>query len=83
MVITHENLFFSNAARRSYYKDKVGGYLLLSSFAFDSSVAGIFWTLTDGGTLVLPAPGDERDIDELAALISRRQVTHTLMLPSL
>lgn len=83
VIITHDNLFFSNAARRSYYENKVGGYLLLSSIAFDSSVAGIFWTLTDGGTLVLPAPGEERDIDKLAASISTRRVTHTLMLPSL
>ena len=83
VMVTHENLFYSNAARRLYYQEKVESYLLLSSFAFDSSVAGIFWTLTDGGTLVLPAPGDERDIDRLAALIAQQRVTHTLALPSL
>jgi surfactin family lipopeptide synthetase C len=81
--VTHSNLFHSTAARRHYYGEKVGRFLLLSSFAFDSSVAGIFWTLTDGGTLVLPAPGDERDLDQIARLIARQQVTHTLALPSL
>ena len=83
VMVTHSNLFHSTAARPHYYQQKVDGYLLLSSFAFDSSVAGIFWTLTDGGTLVLPAPGDERDIEQLARLIMRHRVTHTLALPSL
>lgn len=83
VTVTHNNLFYSNTARRLYYGENVGSYLLLSSFAFDSSVAGIFWTLTDGGTLVLPASGDEREIDQLASLIERHQVTHTLALPSL
>jgi amino acid adenylation domain-containing protein len=83
VMVTHSGLFHSNAARLLYYQGKVGSYLLLSSFAFDSSVAGIFWTLVDGGTLVLPAPGDERDVDRLADLISRERVTHTLALPSL
>ncbi len=83
VMVTHQNLFYSNTARGVYYKEKVNGYLLLSSFAFDSSVAGIFWTLTDGGTLVLPAPGDERDIEKLSSLIAREKVSHTLALPSL
>jgi surfactin family lipopeptide synthetase A len=83
VTVTHSNLFYSNAARPLYYGDNVGSFLLLSSFAFDSSVAGIFWTLTGGGTLVLPAAGEERDIDRLAALIASHRVTHTLALPSL
>jgi amino acid adenylation domain-containing protein len=83
VMVTHENLFYSNAARYWYYGEKVRSYLLLSSFAFDSSVAGIFWTLTDGGTLVLAAPGDERDTDQIASLIARHKATHTLALPSL
>jgi amino acid adenylation domain-containing protein len=83
VTVTHRNLFTSNGARRQYYKKAVESFLLLSSFAFDSSVAGIFWTLTDGGMLVLPAPGDERDIDQLATLIARHRITHTLALPSL
>lgn len=83
VMVTHNGLFYSNAARLLYYEGNVENYLLLSSFAFDSSVAGIFWTLADGGTLVLPDPGDERDVNRLADLIARQQVTHTLALPSL
>jgi len=80
--ITHSNLINSTQARLDYYPEPVSRFLLLSSFAFDSSMAGIFGTLCQGGTLILPAPGDEQDVQELASLIDRYQVTDTLCLPS-
>ncbi|RZV45648.1 MAG: amino acid adenylation domain-containing protein, partial [Acidimicrobiia bacterium] len=83
VAVTHENLVRSTAARSVHYEGPVGSFLLLSSFAFDSSVAGIFWTLTTGGTLVLPAPDQERDVISLLALANEQRVTHTLCLPSL
>ena len=83
VMVTHGNLLHSTAARFEYYKKPVDVYLLLSPFAFDSSVAGIFWTLCAGGRLVLPARGVERDPARLAALIERECVTHLLALPSL
>lgn len=82
VVISHANLMHSNAARLEFYRESVGCYLLLSSFAFDSSVAGIFWTLTDGGTLVIPEEGAERDPRLIVELIARHHVSHTLTLPS-
>jgi amino acid adenylation domain-containing protein len=81
--VSHQNLSNSTSARFSFYPDQPGTFLLMSSFSFDSSVAGIFWTLSTGGTLVLPQENLEQDINGLAALISRQQVTHTLMLPTL
>ena len=42
VMVTHANLASSTLARTSYYPGPVGSFLLLSSFAFDSSVAGIF-----------------------------------------
>ncbi|WP_298917457.1 amino acid adenylation domain-containing protein [uncultured Nostoc sp.] len=81
--ITHQNLVNSTQARLNYYQEPVGSFLLLSSFAFDSSVAGIFWTLCSGGTLVFPQVGGEQDISYLLNLISQNQVTHLLSLPSL
>jgi amino acid adenylation domain-containing protein/non-ribosomal peptide synthase protein (TIGR01720 family) len=83
VMVTHGNLVASTLARHQYYRDPVESFLLLSSFAFDSSVAGIFWTLTSGGTLVLPAPGLEHDAEALASLIEERSITHTLCLPSI
>jgi amino acid adenylation domain-containing protein len=83
VVVTHRNLVASTTARLDVYDGPVGTFLLLSPFIFDSSVAGLFSTLTQGGTLVLPEPRMEQDVRHLAGLIDRHRVTHTLMLPVL
>ncbi|HSL83444.1 MAG TPA: amino acid adenylation domain-containing protein, partial [Thermoanaerobaculia bacterium] len=59
VTVSHANLAASTAARLARYPSPPRGFLLLSSFAFDSSVAGIFGTLAAGGRLVLP-PGSRR-----------------------
>ena len=81
--ISHRALSHSTQLRHAVYPEPVRSYLLLSSFAFDSSVAGIFWTLSQGGCLVLPAPGDELAMDRLAGWIDKHRVSHGLSLPSL
>ncbi|AWY44166.1 amino acid adenylation domain-containing protein [Pseudomonas putida] len=81
--ISHGALSFSTQVRMAAYATPVRAYLLLSSFAFDSSVAGIFWTLAQGGRLVLPATGEELEMPRLAQLIAQHQVSHGLSLPSL
>ncbi|HEY1658674.1 MAG TPA: amino acid adenylation domain-containing protein [Candidatus Sulfotelmatobacter sp.] len=82
--ITHRNLAHSNGARLKYYGNPVGKFLLLSSFGFDSSIVGIFHTLTTGGTLVIP-PADEFHwtAEELAKLVAENQISHILTFPSL
>lgn len=81
--ITHQNLVNSTQSRLNYYQESVGAFLLLSSFAFDSSVASIFWTLCSGGTLVLPQVNGVQDIPYLLNLINQNQISHLLSLPSL
>lgn len=81
--ITHKNLVLSTIGRCDHYAESPDRFLLLSSYSFDSSVAGIFWTLCTGGTLVLPAPRLEHNVIALADLINEQHVTHSLCLPSL
>jgi len=81
--ITHRGLTHSNQARQTYYDRSPESFLLLSSHAFDSSVAGIFWTLSQGGRLVLPSPGQERDPAELVRIIAQHRISHLLCLPTL
>ncbi len=81
--ISHGNLSHSLQARHRYYTKPVHAYLMLSSLSFDSSVAGIFWTLSQGGQLVLPPAGDELDMQALLALMTQHAVSHGLSLPSL
>ncbi|MFP4120962.1 MAG: amino acid adenylation domain-containing protein [Coleofasciculus sp.] len=81
--ITHRNLVHSTSARLTYYKEPVTRFLLLSSFAFDSSIAGIFWTLCQGGMLYLPPEGLQRDVPKLIELMTQNHISHLLSLPSL
>ncbi|MEM7346415.1 MAG: amino acid adenylation domain-containing protein, partial [Chloroflexota bacterium] len=81
--ISHPNLVHSTTARLEYYPERIESFLLLSSFAFDSSIVGIFGTLCQGGTLVLPPQGAEQDIQSVAKLIDQHQISHVLALPSL
>ena len=81
--VTVNNLALSTAARFEYYRNPPERFLLLSSYAFDSSIAGIFWTLCSGGTLVLPSSGLEQDVVALCKLIAEKGITHSLCLPSL
>lgn len=81
--ITHRNLTHSTTARMAYYQNAPERYLLLSSFSFDSSVAGIFWTLATGGTLVLPSDDMIADPLALRQLIADQKITHMLSLPSI
>ncbi len=81
--ISHGNLAHSNGARFTYYPENPECFLLMSSFAFDSSVAGIFWTLSSGGKLLISEKRSEQDPIGLGKLIQKEQVSHTLMLPTL
>lgn len=81
--ITHRNLASSTHARLGYYKDSPERFLLLSSYAFDSSVAGIFHTLTTGGMLVIPPAEFRWETEQLTGLIVENYITHTLIIPSL
>ena len=83
VVVTHENLRRSTLARFQVYEAAPQRFLLLPSLAFDSSVAGIFWTLVAGGTLVVPTDDDARDAGRLARLIEKEAVTDLLCVPSL
>ena len=83
VMVSHANLSYSTAARTEYYGPSPETFLLLSSFAFDSSIAGIFGTLATGGKLVLPQPDQEKDVETLADLIAVNKVTRLLCLPSL
>ncbi|MEM9404826.1 MAG: amino acid adenylation domain-containing protein [Acidobacteriota bacterium] len=83
VVVDHGNLRASTLARPVVYGSDPGRFLLLSSVAFDSSVAGLFWTLGSGGTLVLPTDREVRDARRLAELCDRERIQTLLTVPSL
>ena len=81
--ISHGNIMNSTVGRLDFYPDQPSAFLLLSSIAFDSSKAGLFWTLCCGGNLVVSEKRLEQDMHLLAETIRNHDVSHTLMLPTL
>lgn len=83
VMVPHRALINSTLARLAYYDEPVRAFLLLSPVVFDSSVAGIFWTLCHGGMLVIPDEDSYADPSRLSGLIAANRVSHLLTLPSL
>jgi amino acid adenylation domain-containing protein len=83
VAVTHRNLAHSTGARPLVYRERVESFLLASPFSFDSSVAGLFWTLCEGGTLVIPPDDFLEDLSALAQTLAAEHVTHWLSIPSL
>ncbi|HYP63207.1 MAG TPA: AMP-binding protein, partial [Acidocella sp.] len=81
VVVAHGNIVASNDARSSFYPQlSQQRFLLLSSIAFDSSIAGVFGSILNGGTLVLTA---ELTADSAISSIIRHQVNCFLTVPAL
>jgi amino acid adenylation domain-containing protein len=84
VMIEHRGLIASTLARTTVYKPRSDAvFLLLSSMAFDSSVAGIFGTLTTGGALCLPGSNTVVDPQTISSLVIENSVTSVLLVPSL
>jgi amino acid adenylation domain-containing protein len=83
VLVTHHNVVRSTLARLQFYEKPVESFLLLSSYTFDSSVAGLFWTLGSGGRLVIPPEGIAADARALAKLLPQYSITHLLAIPAL
>jgi amino acid adenylation domain-containing protein len=82
VMVQHGNVVNSTLARRSSYQNS-GRFLLLSPVSFDSSVAGILGTLTNGDTLLVATQATVRDPSCLSEYIEQRQVQSLLCIPSL
>ncbi|WP_053570653.1 non-ribosomal peptide synthetase [Caballeronia cordobensis] len=84
VAIEHRTLVASTCARHQFYEHAPNErFLLLSSLAFDSSVAGLFGTLTTGGCLALVDIDTARDPNAIIELVRRRDITRVLCVPSL
>ncbi len=82
VMVSHCNAVKSTMARWQHYDVECESFLLSSSFSFDSSVAGLFWTLSQGGKLCLPDDAAVQDPAAMAQLVERHRASHVLMLAS-
>ncbi|MBE7527122.1 MAG: amino acid adenylation domain-containing protein [Burkholderiales bacterium] len=83
VAVTHRNVVNSTQARLDYYQQPIDSFLLLSSVIFDSSIVGLFGTLSQGGRLVFPQDDALLDVSYLTRLITDYKVSHLLAVPSL
>ncbi|MEM8746175.1 MAG: amino acid adenylation domain-containing protein, partial [Actinomycetota bacterium] len=81
--VRHRELIASTAARLDRYAERPSTYLLTSSIGFDSSAAGLYWTLLVGGALALPTDDEVHDVDALLALAADASISHLLTVPSM
>ncbi|HEC83801.1 MAG TPA: non-ribosomal peptide synthetase, partial [Thioploca sp.] len=82
VMIEHKNLCHSTWTRQTYYQNtELKAFLLLSPVGFDSAVAGLFWSLTQGSMLVLPE--NARDLKSLTTQIWKHRISHLLCVPTL
>ena len=80
--VSHAAAVYSTGQRNAIYRDfPPASFLMLSSFAFDSAVAGLWWSLSSGGCLRLVDEVSRRAADTVAALIRDESITTTLCLP--
>jgi len=82
VMIEHKNLCHSTWTRQTYYQNtNLKAFLLLSPVGFDSAVAGLFWSLTQGTKLVLPE--NALDLKNLTTQIWKHRISHLLCVPTL
>ncbi|MBZ4419893.1 non-ribosomal peptide synthetase/type I polyketide synthase [Myxococcus sp. RHSTA-1-4] len=82
VVLEHRQLVSATRARREVY-GAPGVVLSLAPFTFDASLAGLLWSLFEGGTLRYPDVEEREDPRKLAELMARAGVTHVISVPAL
>ncbi|MEM9685288.1 MAG: amino acid adenylation domain-containing protein [Bacteroidota bacterium] len=80
VMVTHRNLVNSTLSRVNYYK--INNILLISSYAFDSSVGVIWGGLISGGTLIIEHDFVLKDFKKITEKIIQKNVTDLLCVPS-
>ncbi len=81
VCVTRANLAASTAARRALYGDDPQTMLLTYPLLFDAALSPLLWTLTTGGTLVVPELERRADPRLLSKLVESHGATALDLLP--
>lgn len=82
VAIAQRGLLNRFAWMTSFFGDEMPNTLQTTPLAFDSAVWQVLWPLTRGGTCVLPERHELFDVEALATLVAREQVTVADFVPS-
>ncbi|AIQ31432.1 hypothetical protein P40081_27165 [Paenibacillus sp. FSL P4-0081] len=84
VMIEHRAISNTIAWRKEYYKLNESDYVLqFASLSFDSSVEDLFTGLASGAVLVLLRQSMRNDLHYVRNVLTSRQITHLLVVPSL
>ena len=84
VLVSHKAIAHSTLARWERYPGRVNGFLMVSPMFFDSSLAGIWWTLSQGGLLELGPRDPAALLARLRFALTDRSLglSHTLLTPT-
>ncbi len=82
VCVTRANLAISTAARRAMYGNDPQTMLLTYPLLFDAALSPLLWTLTTGGTLIVPELERRADPRLLSKLVAAHGATALDLLPS-
>ncbi|MEV0727368.1 amino acid adenylation domain-containing protein [Polymorphospora sp. NPDC050346] len=82
VVVPHRQIVNSTLARSGFGREAPEAYAIPVALSFDASAAGLYWTLTSGGRVVLPSEDQVRNPALLARLVQHERVTHITHMPS-
>ncbi|MEU9464322.1 amino acid adenylation domain-containing protein [Streptomyces sp. NPDC048312] len=83
VAVEHRQIVHSTCARTAVEgPGRPERYLVLAPLTFDASAGGLYWTLSRGGTVVLPTAHEVYDPRLLGKLIRSHAVTHVDGVPS-
>ncbi|MEM1320999.1 MAG: amino acid adenylation domain-containing protein [Bacteroidota bacterium] len=80
--VEHHSVANLVAGQIQLLQQPVGRFLYAYSFAFDGAVLLIWWTLLDGGTLVIAPEELEKDVKKMTTFLAAQKITHLLTFPS-
>ncbi|QYG93595.1 amino acid adenylation domain-containing protein [Iamia sp. SCSIO 61187] len=82
VLVTVGNLAASNAAHLARYTEPIGGVVCIHEPVFDAWIGMVLWTLSAGGTLVMPDEAERRDPRRIGSVVHRSSATHMVCLPT-
>ncbi|MDG9708930.1 non-ribosomal peptide synthetase [Streptomyces sp. DH10] len=82
VMVSRGQLAASISCRGPVYGTEHSVFLIALRLSFDGILGGMFWSLTDGHTLVLPDPRQLMRVAEFTRLAREQRVTHLFNIPS-
>ena len=83
VAVSHRQIVHAITAQHQVRRPWPEAFLLSISFSFDASAVGLYWTLSAGGCVVIPADGEHNDPERLRQLVKSYAISHIDCSPSL